>query len=127
MIDWNATGEPFDPADNPWASTPMNVVDDVFPCLIRDPDNPATVLRGKAKVVFTDTEVFVFVDTPIAPGIALLLHEPVTYLTGGRGEPTGYYVETAQGAFRVTPDPGCGCGTRLKGVKVFNRTISITP
>jgi hypothetical protein len=103
----------------------MTVTDDLFPCLIRDPDNPATVLRGKAKVVFTPTDVFVFIDTPLHPGIALLYHGEVTHLSGGRGLPTGYYVETVDGSFRVTPDAGCGCGTRLKGVRVFNRTISV--
>lgn len=92
---------------------------DLFPAQIADPDTPAVPIRGRLRVVIGGSEVFVFAETPQFPGLALLRRVPMRAISGAPA--TGFLVSVADSeeTFLVQKDPGCGCGSRLRGMQPF--------
>lgn len=95
---------------------------DLFPAVIstKDPANPLpnTQLGGvldSKRVIVTDTKVLIFADSPTGP---ILLHDwNLVDITGK--STVGWTIETEDRLILVRRSGGCGCGSRLRGLRPY--------
>lgn len=102
---------------------------DLFPATVSSPDNSVLIQHDKARVVITTDAVFVFIDSPQGPAVALKAR-----LDSAHGDRTHGYILTFtpppdtsgetpvarnQATIKVTPSGGCGCGSRLRSFTPF--------
>lgn len=97
---------------------------DLFPAAITSPDNSVFFSHEKARVIVTTDGLFIFVDSPSGPAVALKAR-----LSSAHGNRKDGYTFTympppdtqtdpptprALATLKVTPSSGCGCGSRLR-------------
>ena len=85
--------------------------------------------HDKARVIVTTDALFVFIDSPAGPAVALRAR-----LDSAHGDRTNGYIFTftpppdtsgdepvarAQATVKVVPSQGCGCGSRLRSFTPF--------
>lgn len=102
---------------------------DLFPAAVTSPDNSVLVNHEKARVIITTDALFVFIDSPQGPAVALKAR-----LDSAQGDRTNGYIlkftpppdtstnpPTPRGTatIRVAPAGGCGCGSRLRSFTPF--------
>jgi hypothetical protein len=100
---------------------------DLFPAVVRSPDNSVLIAEEKARVIVTTDAVFVFKDSPQGPAVALKAR-----LSSARGDRKAGYTLTfmpphdpesdaprALATVKVTPSGNCGCGSRLRSFTPF--------
>lgn len=102
---------------------------DLFPANVTSPDRSVMINHDKARVVVTTDALFVFIDSPQGPAIALKAR-----LDSANGDRTNGYSFTftpppdtstepptprARATVKVTPAGGCGCGSRLRSFTPF--------
>jgi len=102
---------------------------DLFPAEISSPNGTVLINHEKARVIVTTDALFVFVDSPQGPAVALKAR-----LDSAHGNRTDGYTFTftpppdttsedpaprTQATVRVVPSQGCGCGSRLRSFTPF--------
>lgn len=102
---------------------------DLFPAVVTSPDHSVVINHDKARVVVTTDAVFVFIDSPQGPAVALKAR-----LESAQGDRTNGYTFTfyppadtntdpptprAKATIKVTPSGNCGCGSRLRSFTPF--------
>lgn len=102
---------------------------DLFPAAISSPNGSISFRHDKARVIVTTDALFIFVDSPQGPAVALRAR--LDAANGNRND--GYTftftpppdtsgdtpVARSQATLRVTPSGGCGCGSRLRSFTPF--------
>lgn len=82
---------------------------DLFPCIVTGPE---TTLGPESRVILTDNHLYVIVDAPKGPELAL--KEPFEGPLEGNLH-NGYQI----GPYSITKQVSCGCGSRLRGIFPF--------
>lgn len=97
---------------------------DLFPAQVTSPDNSVYFHQEKARVIVTTDGLFIFVDSPQGPAVALKAR-----LSSAHGNRKDGYTFTympppdtatepptprALATLKVVPGGGCGCGSRLR-------------
>lgn len=85
---------------------------DLFPAAISGPT--FTAQHEEYRAVVTDTYIYALDDGPDGPFVAF--SAPVSGFAGSNKE--GYTVNTPDGIYTVYRAPNCGCGSRLRGVRL---------
>lgn len=97
---------------------------DLFPAKVESPDNSVFFSHDKARVIVTTDGLFIFVDSPAGPAVALKAR--LSSAHGDRKEgytftympPPDTHTEPptprSMATIKVTPSGGCGCGSRLR-------------
>jgi hypothetical protein len=102
---------------------------DLFPAAVSSPNRSILINHDKARVVVTTDALFVFIDSPQGPAVALKAR-----LDTAHGDRTNGYTFTftppadkstdpptprSLATVKVTPSGGCGCGSRLRSFTPF--------
>lgn len=102
---------------------------DLFPAIVKSPDNSVFFTHDKARVIVTTDALYIFTDSPNGPAVALKAR-----LSSAHGDRrTGYtltYLPPADETttpptprslvtLTVTPSDGCGCGSKLRAFTPF--------
>lgn len=75
-------------------------------------------IRGDKRVVVTDTHFLVFADSPIGPVLAY--NSPLVDFEGSNK--VGWTATTETEVFKFKRAQSCGCGSRLRGVRIYPGT-----
>lgn len=102
---------------------------DLFPAAVTSPDGSVLVQHDKARVIITTDALFVFIDSPQGPAVALKAR-----LDSAQGDRVNGYIMTftpppdtstnpptqrGKATILVKPAGGCGCGSRLRSFTPF--------
>lgn len=105
---------PPTPVHPPRSSAPQ-IRADLFPARVTSPDGSVIFTHDNARVIITEDSLFIFVDSPGGP--ALAVNARLDEITGDRK--TGYTARYASpggnpAVLQFSPSGGCGCGSRLR-------------
>lgn len=114
-IDWLGAGTPWETSH-----TQTAIRYDLFPAQVATADG-LTVIRGRLRVIIGGADTYVFIETQEGGNMTLLAKIPMLAISGTPQDPLGILITPSGDAdpFRVQKDPGCGCGSRLRGMKPF--------
>lgn len=91
---------------------------DLFPAILSGENLPGASAGGildSRRIIVTDTKVLVLSDSSTGPELS---HEWNLVDISGRAT-VGWTVETEEFTFNVRRSTGCGCGSRLRGIRPY--------
>jgi len=124
-------GEPWDPKTEPRAQAHLPVIYDLYPARICPGDTGSVkesvnYWRARVRVIVSADHAYFFVDSPEYPGIALLHDAPLVSHYGSKKDPLGITLVFENETIRLFPDKGCGCGSRLRSLRPFPSSSSMS-